>query len=185
MLDLKILGFLAEGPLHGYELRRRIMELDGPSSRLSEGTLYPALARLEKAGLIIRTTEPGARGRPRKRIDITAAGRERLHELLRHPSETDMSSMLNFLHILAFLSQLPNAAEREAVLRRRLEILRAPAPAFFYDDEAPHRAATETDPYRLGMIRIAAASRRAEITWLEETLAVAQTTAGHAPDTSH
>ena len=60
VLDRKILGFLDDGPLHGYELRRRITELDGPGTRLSEGALYPALARLERAGLITRTARTGA-----------------------------------------------------------------------------------------------------------------------------
>ncbi|PHP53811.1 PadR family transcriptional regulator [Actinomyces ruminis] len=170
MLELKILGFLDEGPLHGYELRRRIIELDGPGGRLSEGALYPALTRMEKAGLLVRNDEPGARGRPRRRIEITAAGRERLHELLRHPSEADVSSMPRFLILLAFLSHLPDHAEREAVLRRRLEVLREPAPAFFYDDGAPRRAAAEADPYRRGMIRVVAASRRAELEWLQQEL---------------
>lgn len=59
VLTLKILGFLDDGPLHGYELRRRIVELDGPGSHLSDGALYPALARLEKAGYLVRTEEPG------------------------------------------------------------------------------------------------------------------------------
>jgi len=170
VLDLKILGFLAEGPLHGYELRRRINELDGPGSHLSEGSLYPALARLERDGMLIRSAEPGARGRPRKRLELTAAGHERLHELLRHPSEADVSSMPRFLILLAFLSHLPDHAEREAVLRRRLEALREPAPAFFYDDGTPRRSSAEPDSYRRGMIRVVAASRRAEIEWLRQEL---------------
>ncbi|WP_136313444.1 PadR family transcriptional regulator [Actinomyces procaprae] len=182
MLELKILGFLSEGPLHGYELRRRINELDGPGSHLSEGSLYPALARLEQAGLLVRTDEPGARGRPRRRLELTPAGHERLHELLRHPSDADVSSMPRFLVLLAFLSRLPDSAERTAVLRRRLKALREPAPAFFYDDGAPRRSSTEPDPYRRGMIGIAAASRRAETDWLEQVLAGAaeedRTTAG-------
>ncbi|WP_103062593.1 PadR family transcriptional regulator [Actinomyces qiguomingii] len=186
MLELKILGFLDEGPLHGYELRRRIVELDGPGGRLSEGALYPALARLEKAGSIIRTDEPGARGRPRKRIEITVTGRRRLHERLRHPSKTDIASMPRFLVVLAFLSRLPDADERTAVLRRRLEVLRKPAPAFFYDDGVPHRSETETDPYRRGMIRIVASSRRAETAWLEEILAGSSTPSpGDASESTH
>lgn len=182
MLELKILGFLSEGPLHGYELRRRINELDGPGSHLSEGSLYPALARLEKVGLLVRTDEPGARGRPRKRLEITAAGRERLLDLLRHPAEVDIASQPRFLVLLAFLSRLPDPAEREAVLRRRLAVLREPAPAFFYDDGAPRRSSTEPDPYRRGMIRIVAASRRAEIDWLEQVLAAPADEAGTTPD---
>lgn len=171
VLDLKILGFLNEGPLHGYELRRRIGELDGPGRPVSEGSLYPALARLERSGLVRRTREPGARGRTRLRAEITSAGRERLHELLRHPAEAEMSYLPHFLTILAFLSQLPDPAERRAVLRRRLAILEAPAPSFFFDDDGTaRRASAEPDPYRRGMARIAGASRREEIAWLHEAL---------------
>ena len=71
MLTLKILGFLDDGPLHGYELRRRINELDGPGNQLSDGALYPALSRLERPA-------PGAHGGDRgsgpqaRRIEITA-----------------------------------------------------------------------------------------------------------------
>ena len=171
VLALKILGFLDDGPLHGYELRRRIVELDGPGSSLSDGALYPALARLEAAGCLVRTEEPGGRGRVRRRIEITAAGRERLRARLRRPDETEMTSMPRFLTVLAFLSHLPAAADREAVLRRRLRILQAPSPAFFYDaDGTPRRSAREPDPYRRGMARVAGAARRAEIQWLREML---------------
>ncbi|WP_273167766.1 PadR family transcriptional regulator [Actinomyces israelii] len=170
MLALKILGFLDDGPLHGYELRRRIVELGGPGSHLSDGALYPALARLEAAGYLVRTARPGRRGRARRRIEITTAGREHLHARLRHPDETEMTSTPRFLTVLAFLSRLPAAADREAVLRRRLAILQAPAPAFFYDDGAPRRSAREPDPYRRGMARVAGAARRAEIEWLHEML---------------
>lgn len=171
VLDLKILGFLNEGPLHGYELRRRIGELDGPGRPVSEGSLYPALARLERSGFVRRSQEPGARGRMRRRVEITPAGRERLHDLLRHPTEAEMSHLPHFLIVLAFLSQLPDPAERRAVLRRRLAILEAPAPSFFFnDDGTARRASAEPDPYRRGMARIAGASRRAEIVWLRQTL---------------
>ena len=171
VLDRKILGFLDDGPLHGYELRRRITELDGPGARLSEGALYPALARLERAGLITRTARTGAGGRARRILTITDAGRERLHELLRSPAREEMESMPAFLGVLAFLSHLPDAAERRAVLRRRLQILQDGPPSFFYDEDGrPRRAAVEPDPYRRGMTLIAAAARREEIAWLRRML---------------
>ena len=129
VLDRKILGFLDDGPLHGYELRRRITELDGPGARLSEGALYPALARLERAGLITRTARTGTSGRTRRTLTITDAGRERLHELLRSPAREEMEAMPSFLGVLAFLSHLPDAAERRAVLRRRLKILQDGPPS--------------------------------------------------------
>ena len=171
VLDRKILGFLDDGPLHGYELRRRITELDGPGARLSEGALYPALARLERAGLITRTARTGAGGRARRILTITDAGRERLHELLRSPAREEMEAMPSFLGVLAFLSHLPDAAERRAVLRRRLQILQDGPPSFFYDEDGrPRRAAVEPDPYRRGMTLIAAAARREEIAWLRRML---------------
>ena len=51
-LDLAILGLLKEQELHGYELKKQLGELLGPRAPVSFGSLYPALARLEKAGLV-------------------------------------------------------------------------------------------------------------------------------------
>lgn len=49
MLELAILGFLYDAPLHGYELRKRITALTGHVKPVAESTLYPAIKRLEKA----------------------------------------------------------------------------------------------------------------------------------------
>lgn len=64
MLDLAILGLLAEHDLHGYELRKRLGDLLGPRSAISFGSLYPALNRLEKAGLVKAVTSLPASRRP-------------------------------------------------------------------------------------------------------------------------
>ena len=52
MLDLAILGLLRERDRHGYELRKQLAELLGARGAMSFGSLYPALARLERAGLV-------------------------------------------------------------------------------------------------------------------------------------
>ena len=52
MLELAILGLLKESDLHGYELKKRLVEALGPFSSVSFGSLYPALARLERAGAV-------------------------------------------------------------------------------------------------------------------------------------
>jgi DNA-binding PadR family transcriptional regulator len=52
MIELAILGLLSEQDLHGYELKKQLAELLGPWSSVSFGSLYPALARLEKAGRV-------------------------------------------------------------------------------------------------------------------------------------
>jgi hypothetical protein len=69
MLDMAILGFLREGPMHGYELKQRLVDLG--FWRISFGSVYPALRRLEKASLI--EVSPGS-GR-RKEYMITAEGK--------------------------------------------------------------------------------------------------------------
>lgn len=52
MLELAVLGLLEENDLHGYELRKRLGDLLGLRLAISFGSLYPALGRLEKAGLV-------------------------------------------------------------------------------------------------------------------------------------
>lgn len=58
-LTLSILGLLGAGPMHGYELKTRILELSGHLRPVSDGALYPAIARLEKARLLERHEEEG------------------------------------------------------------------------------------------------------------------------------
>src|SRR5579875_1236554 len=52
MLELAILGLLKEQELHGYELKKRLVEQLGFASGVSFGSLYPALSRLETAGAV-------------------------------------------------------------------------------------------------------------------------------------
>ncbi|MFI0822773.1 PadR family transcriptional regulator [Streptomyces sp. NPDC021098] len=168
MLELAILGFLAEGPLPGHELRRRITHLTGYSRPVSDGTLYPAINRLTKAGLIERRPAPGAGG-GRYVLNMTAAGREDMLRRLREPAEHEITDFSRWFTILAFLSLLPDSAEQHAVLRRRLDFLEAPA-SFFYDGDTPLRAEQVSDPYRRGMLLTARAISRAERAWLHEAL---------------
>ncbi|MGY1883925.1 PadR family transcriptional regulator [Blastococcus sp. SYSU DS0753] len=169
MLELAILGFLADGPLHGYELRRRVAALSGYARRVSDGSLYPAIARMVKAGLLDRRVEEGAAAAPRYVVSLTGAGREELLRRLRHADEQDVTDPNRFFTVLAFLSHLPDVDQQYAVLRRRLAFLEQPA-SFFYEEDRPLRAAEVTDPYRRGMLVIARATSRAERAWLREVL---------------
>ena len=77
-LELAVLGLLHESPLHGYELRKRLNLLLGWGRLLSYGSLYPALKRLLRAGLIteVQAISPGVSRRQRITYEITPAGRE-------------------------------------------------------------------------------------------------------------
>ncbi|MEV6510118.1 PadR family transcriptional regulator [Streptomyces sp. NPDC051642] len=168
MLELAILGFLAEGPLPGHELRRRISDLTGYTRPVSDGTLYPAINRLAKAGLLERRADPRA-GAGRYMLSLTAAGRADMLERLRKPADHEITDFTRFYTVLSFLSHLPDIAEQHAVLRRRLAFLEEPV-SFFYDGDRPLRAEEVADPYRRGLLLTARATSRAERAWLREAL---------------
>ncbi len=77
-LELAVLGLLHDSPLHGYELRKRLNLLLGWTRLLSYGSLYPALKRMLRAGLVteVTTTSPGLSRRQRIVYEITPAGAE-------------------------------------------------------------------------------------------------------------
>ncbi|MCX3062607.1 PadR family transcriptional regulator [Streptomyces beihaiensis] len=170
MLELAILGFLHDAPLHGYELRKRITALTGHVRPVAESTLYPAIKRLEKAGLLARETRPGAVAAPRHMLNLTEDGREELRRRLREADPGDITDENRWFTVLAFLRHLDDPGEQAAVLRRRQTFLQEPA-SFFYDGERPLRAEELDDPFRRGVLTIARATSRAELSWLRTTLA--------------
>lgn len=170
MLELSILGFLAEEPLHGYELKERVTALSGHVRPVSDGALYPAITRLVTAGKLDQRMAEGASAAPRRMLSLTERGREDLRERLRHPKQTEITDQVRFNTVLAFLRHLPDPREQAAVLRRRLEFLRMPA-SFFYRDGEPVRAEETDDLFRQGMLRVARATGQAERAWLAEAVA--------------
>src|SRR5688500_7218660 len=64
-LELAVLGLLKEGPMHGYELSKRLRFTLGPLYTVSYGSLYPCLKRLGTAGMV-RERVSGAKPRRRK-----------------------------------------------------------------------------------------------------------------------
>ncbi|GAB2610432.1 PadR family transcriptional regulator [Streptomyces capparidis] len=169
MLELAIMGFLADGPLHGYELRHRVARLSGHTRPVSDGSLYPAINRLVKRGLLDRRVEPGAAAAQRYVLSLTDAGRAEVLRRLRDPARHEITDAARFCVVLAFLSLLPDVAEQHAVLRRRLAFLEEPV-SFFYEGDRPLRAEEVSDPYRRGMLLTARTAARAERAWLREVL---------------
>lgn len=77
-LELAVLGLLHDSPLHGYELRKRLNLLLGWTRLLSYGSLYPALKRLLRSGLVTEVTTAPAGVSRRQRIvyQLTPSGAE-------------------------------------------------------------------------------------------------------------
>ena len=70
----------ALGPLHGYRIARRIEQISGNQLALNQGTLYPALLKLEQMGWISSRWGTSESGRRVKIYTLTRAGRKQLHK---------------------------------------------------------------------------------------------------------
>jgi DNA-binding PadR family transcriptional regulator len=142
MIELVILGMLRQSPLHGYELRRRIRQQFGMFTRVSFGSLYPALNRLLKEGAVQEKTGVASPSLPtgslsaekalwktygskvpsisssksKKIYEITPKGEQLLQELLYEPWESEDAK--GFLVRLAFSKYL-TPSERMKLLKKR------------------------------------------------------------------
>lgn len=90
-LDLLVLKVLSRRPkLHGYALMAAIQEISGDVLRVEEGSLYPALHRMEEAGWLKAAWITKDNGRRARIYELTAAGRKQLAaELERWESVTE------------------------------------------------------------------------------------------------
>ncbi len=163
MLDFAILGLLMERARHGYELKRALGELG--FWKVSFGSLYPALRRLEKRGAIEAT---GGTGR-RKSYRLTSEGREAFDTLLRadpDAGETDRAFQIR----LAFLAHLPVERRVQVLEGRRAKLsthLKA-AREILIDA----RSNTENqDRYRLALMEHAMRTTESDIAWLDGLVA--------------
>jgi PadR family transcriptional regulator PadR len=77
-LDVMILKILSrQGPLHGYAIMTAIQQVGGDELRVEEGSLYPALRRMEDAGWL-RAEWVNRNGRRARAYELTRAGRKQL-----------------------------------------------------------------------------------------------------------
>ena len=81
-LDLLILKTLATAPLHGWAVAKRIQVLSGEVLAVGQGSLYPALHRLEQQGWLRAEWKDSDLGRPAKVYSLTRAGRKQLEREL-------------------------------------------------------------------------------------------------------
>jgi transcriptional regulator len=83
-LELLLLKALSHGPLHGYGIARRIETATGDALSVEEGSLYPALHRLEEHGFVTARWKATETGRRVRVYSLTAPGRARLAQQTRH-----------------------------------------------------------------------------------------------------
>lgn len=174
MLELAILGLLHEGPMHGYELRKRLTTLLGAfRAAISYGSLYPTLRRMREAGWITEhapdpaSTPPPLTGRRGKIIyRLTAEGKERFQDLLAQAGPETYDDPGFGVHF-AFFARTDQATRLRILegRRRRVEERREGL------RETLSRAAERLDAYTLELQRHGLEACDREVRWLEELIA--------------
>ena len=188
MLELAILGLLVDEDLHGYELKRRLADVLGTLSSVSYGSLYPALARLEKAAAVKAVTaDPdelppatgslGAElalfrrraaaggtarsGRTRKVYGITDRGRQVFSDLLT-ADPASLADDREFTLRLAFARFLPPEARVRLLERRRATLV---------ERLTSTRSRSGRDAYAAALLEHGAATTERDISWLDDLIA--------------
>ena len=117
-LDLLILKTIAREPLHGWAIAKRIQALSGDVLAVGQGSLYPALHRLEQQGWIDAKWKDSDLGRPAKVYSLTREGRKFITPVFaRH--EKDMEHVVSALTgaerttLVNLLRKLGKSAARE------------------------------------------------------------------------
>jgi DNA-binding PadR family transcriptional regulator len=177
VVEFAILGLLHEAPMHGYELRKRLASPLGAFRAYSYGSLYPALRRLLRAGLIVEeTTDPTEEdgsppatrtwGRKARRVyKLTAEGKDRFASLVADGGPQTWDDDGFNVH-MAFFSRTP-AEVRMRILegrRRRVEERREGLRA------ALSRAGEQIDRYTRELHRMGLESSEREVRWLNELI---------------
>ena len=174
MLEFAVLGLLTEGPLHGYELRKRLSTRFGTVRRVSFGSLYPTLRRMQSAGWVAagapdrdreRKAAPLGTGRSKVVYELTAEGKERFAELLGEGGPSAWEDETFGVHV-AFFAQTDVATRlrvlegRRGTLEERREGLRA----------SLARMGERMDSYTTELQRHGLDSVDREVRWLSELI---------------
>ncbi len=172
ILEFAVLGILSDGPIHGYELRKRLSEMLGPFRSLSYGTLYPTLRRLVNRGAIepvSLTASAESLGMRSKRARIvyalTAEGKEEFQQWANRPGPGSWDDEAFAAH-MAFFSRTERRARlrilhgRRTWLDERLAALRS----------ALAEPRDHADPYALSMRNLSVESTEREMRWLDDLI---------------
>jgi PadR family transcriptional regulator, regulatory protein PadR len=98
-LDLLILRVVALGPVHGYAIAQRIQQISKEALQVQQGSLYPALHRLENKKLLVAEWGSSETGREAKFYKLTAKGRTQLR--------TETESWARLTEVVGMILQHP------------------------------------------------------------------------------
>lgn len=186
MLELAILGLLKEHPMHGYQLSKELSDTLGSIRRVSYGSLYPTLRRLEQAGEVEVQTPSELAARRKNVYRITPAGEIAFDEMLSEAGQ-DAADDSKFGVRLAFFRYL-KPETRIRLLERRRSLLEE---RLAVTQSKLAKTREQIDSYALSMMNHGQDATRNDIAWLDELIAAERssvaagvTTAGSASSTS-
>jgi len=166
VLELAVLGLLADTPMHGYELRKRLGAVLGSLRAFSYGSLYPCLRELLGAGWVATDGAAPKAGRRSKIVyELTADGKEHLQELLAEAGPSAWEDDNFGVHFALFART--DAETRMRILegrRSRLEERREGVRA------ALGRTRERLDSYTLALQQHGLESVEREVRWLNELI---------------
>jgi DNA-binding PadR family transcriptional regulator len=198
MLEMAILGLLKEQELHGYELKKRLVDTLGFASGVSFGSLYPALARLETAGAVeaavgsapagpatgslsgelaaFRARKGSARGtRGKKVYRITPRGEALFEELLATENQSSDDQRLFNLR-LAFARYLPPDARLGMLERRRAHLVERLI-------QLRTRVKAVRDAYARSLVEHDQEAAEHDLSWIERLIALERAAAANSSPT--
>jgi DNA-binding PadR family transcriptional regulator len=170
MLELAILGLLKERSMHGYQLSRQLTESLGGFWRVSYGSLYPTLRRLERQGAVETVFDAEAVGRRKNVYRITDQGEALFLELLQeagHESSDDnrFRVRLAFFKYLAPETRIRLLERRRAYLEERLSTIKS----------SLRTTRERIDTYSLSLMEHGQVSTEHDIAWLDGLIAAERT----------
>ena len=163
MLELAILGLLKQQPMHGYQLSRELGGSLGGFWRVSYGSLYPTLRRLEREGLVARVSDGTTGGRRKTVYGITEQGEAAFLELLQETPADTSSEDARFRVRLAFFRYLPPET-RIRLLERRRGFLADRLDAI---DDSLRSEREAADDYALAVMEHGRTATESDIEWLD------------------
>jgi DNA-binding PadR family transcriptional regulator len=167
VLELAILGALKEKPMYGYELKKRLSDLLGHLWKISYGSLYPALKRLETKKSVERAYTVKAKTRNRYVYRITPEGEETFQRLLVDTRKnSEITDADKFSIRLAFF-QYMEPEMRLWLLERRRNYLEERLTEMSGTGKGRDK---ESDSYRQGLYRHREELLTSDIVWLQEMI---------------
>ena len=162
-LKYALLGFLAESPKYGYEIKQKFEGALGNVWSVSYGQLYPTLRRLSELEWVTKKTAPGKKAAEKNIYSLTAKGHKKLDEWLLRPLRSNYKVKDEFTLKFLFFNKLP----REMVL----EYLRSQQSRTAEQRDGFRRALEATrgelDFFLQAIIRKGIVHLEAEIRWLD------------------